>query len=420
MDKLTRSKLFAMSAAVGSTAAIALTGTPPTLAATGASPIRPAKNEPQLIPFYGPHQAGITTDQQSHTYFAALDLVTTQRSDLITLLQAWTKAAALMTSGQPVPTSVGGYDAKPIADSGENVGLSPSRLTITIGFGAGMFAKDGVDRYGLAAKRPAAFIDLPKFNGDQLVEARTGGDLSIQACADDPQVAFHAVRQLTRLAMNATQVRWVQAGFVSGAGADRTPRNLMGFKDGTQEPTDAHRFVWANGEQRWMQGGTYLVARRIRIAIEHWDQMNVGFQEQTIGRSKQSGAPLGMHHEADPLPLGLNDKDGNPVIAEAAHVRVANAATNDGIQILRRGYAYNDGVSFVSERWPPWRQAMEYDAGLLFVSYQRDPMTGFIPMFTKMAKLDMLNQFTTHVGGGMFAIPGGVAPGEYLGQRLFN
>jgi deferrochelatase/peroxidase EfeB len=306
-------------------------------------------------------------------------------------------------------------------DSGETVGLAPARLTLTFGFGPDLFLKDGADRFGLAAQKPDALATLPRFVGDKLIDAKTGGDLSVQACADDPQVAFHAIRQLARLGSGAAQIRWVQSGFLSPPDRAGTPRNLMGFKDGTQTVTDPATFVWAGNEApAWLRGGTYLVVRRIRIVLEHWDQMKLAFQEQTIGRQKMSGAPIGRQHEFDALPLDANDKDGNPVIAENAHVRLANASTNNGAQILRRGYSYNDGVDFTTERWPPWRQGMEYDAGLLFVSYQRDPRTSFIPMFDKMAKFDMLNQFVTHTGGGLFACPGGTANGTYLAQRLFE
>ena len=62
-------------------------------------------------------------------------------------------------------------------------------------------------------------------------------------------------------------------------------------------------------------------------------------------------------------------------------------ASNDGAHILRRPYSYNDGVNFTSERWPPWRQGMEYDAGLFFICYQRDPRTGFVKIFEKMSKI---------------------------------
>jgi deferrochelatase/peroxidase EfeB len=414
--KLTRSGLFGVSAAVG--ASLGLAHARAALASPEGS--TEANVSTAVEAFYGDHQAGIVSEQQSHSYFASFDVTATKRAELVAMLAAWTDAAASMSVGSPVKSVKSAYDDKTLVDSGEAVGLSPSRLTITFGFGPGLFESGGVDRFGLAPRRPAALVDLPRFNGDQMIEGKTGGDLSVQACADDPQVAFHAVRQLARLAGSAATIRWVQAGFQSNPAGKETPRNLMGFRDGTQT-ADAKAFVWAAPDSpRWMRGGTYLIARRIRIALEHWDQMNVAFQEQTIGRSKASGAPLGATHEMDALPLAATDKDGNLVIAENAHVRVANASTNDGAQILRRGYSYNDGSSMVAERWPPWRQAIEYDAGLFFMSYQRDPRTSFIPMLAKMSKIDMLNQFATHVGSGIFAIPGGVAKGEYIGQHLLE
>jgi deferrochelatase/peroxidase EfeB len=376
-------------------------------------------------PFWGEHQAGITTPVQSHSYFAALDLKTANRDDVIKMLRGWTAAAAHMAAGQAA-APIGQDLTLPAPDTGEALGLPAARLTLTFGFGAGLFVEDGKDRYGLAARRPAALVDLPRFNGDQLVETRTGGDLSIQACADDPQVAFHAVRQLARLAYGAAQVRWAQTGYMTQPAGESTPRNLMGFKDGTSNPAVADpkvmsKFVWVGDEgPGWMRGGSYVVSRRIRIALEHWDRMNVAFQEQTIGRHKYSGAPLGGKGEFDPLDLDANDKDGNPVIPESAHVRLAAAASNAGAQILRRPYSYNDGVDFTAERWPPWRQGMEYDAGLFFICYQRDPRTGFIKIFENMAKFDMMNQFVTHTGGGLFACPGGIAKGEFIGQRLFD
>jgi deferrochelatase/peroxidase EfeB len=292
---------------------------------------------------------------------------------------------------------------------------------VTFGFGAGLFEKDGHDRYDLASRRPAALADLPRFNGDQLTPERTGGDLSIQACADDTQVAFHAVRQLARLAYETAEVRWAQTGFLSRPTDGGTPRNLLGFKDGTHTPAQVDKVVWVDDEgPDWMRGGSYLVTRRIRMALEHWDRTNVSFQEQTIGRQKLSGAPLGLNDEFAPLGLDRTDKDENPIIPDGAHVRLANAASNGGAEIFRRGYSYNDGVNFTAERWPPWRQGMEYDAGLFFLCYQRDPRTGFVQIFENMAKLDMLNQFVTHTGGGLFACPEGVREGEFIGQRLFE
>jgi deferrochelatase/peroxidase EfeB len=376
-------------------------------------------------PFWGKHQGGIATPAQSHSYFAAFDLTTTKREDVVALLRSWTEAAEKLTRGLPAAPLNDVPDAAP-GDSGDTLELSSARLTITFGFGPGLFEKDGSDRYGLAKHRPEALIDLPRFVGDQLVPERTGGDLSVQACADDSQIAFHAVRQLARLAYQTAQIRWTQNGFIPGYDSRETPRNLMGFKDGTinvpaGNPKATEKFVWVGDEgPTWMQGGSYLVARPIRIALEHWDRMKLAFQEQTVGRQKRSGAPLGGKREADPLNLAANDADGNPVIAENSHVRLAAPESNDGAQILRRPYSYDNGVSFTAERWPPWRQGMEFDAGLFFICYQRDPRTGFVKIFDKMARFDMLNQFVTHVGGGLFACPAGTAKGEYIGQRLFE
>jgi deferrochelatase/peroxidase EfeB len=408
---MSRRSLLLASAALGSTLGLAAKPAA-ALAASGGD----------TEPFFGSHQAGILTQQQRHTYLATFDVISQKREDVIALLKTWTAAAERLTTGRPVQSTGGGYDASiEIPDSGETAGLSPTRLTLTFGFGPDLFVKDGQDRFGLVAQRPAPLATLPVFAGDKLIEGKTGGDLSVQACADDPQVAFHAIRQLARLGAATAQIRWVQTGFLSPPDAKGTPRNLMGFKDGTQTVSDVKKFVWAGREApRWMQGGSYVVVRRIRIVLQHWDQVKVSFQEQTLGRQKASGAPLGRTHEFDALPLSATDKDGNLIITENAHVRLANESTNNGAQILRRGYSYNDGVDFTTERWPPWRQGMEYDAGLLFVCYQRDPQTAFIPMFTRMAKIDMLNQFVTHTGGGLFACPRGVTPGRYLGQELFE
>lgn len=410
------------------------------------------------LPFFGAHQAGIATPLQTHLVFASFDVTAESRSTLVGLLRDWTEAAARLTAGN-LSAPPGAAPSEPPGDSGEVLGLGPGRLTLTFGFGPGLFEKNGKDRYGLAANRPAALVDLPRFNGDQLDPAYTGGDLCIQACADDSATAFHAIRQLARMGApddaasgyggktagaaaaydakpGAATLRWLQAGFLPGYLSADTPRNLFGFKDGTQNPGRPHSAersdgktigngsfedaVWVADEgPDWMRGGSYLVVRRIRMALQHWDNTGLSFQEQVFGRKKTTGAPLTGGDEFTPLDLGAADQDGNPVIADNAHVRLGSAAANDGARILRRAYSYNDGLKVIAERWPPWRQGLEYDAGLIFIAFQRDPRTGFIKIFDRMSKFDMLNQFTTHIGSGIFACPGGVAHGAFIGTSLF-
>jgi len=388
-----------------------------------AIPVQPT--QPGIEPFYGKHQGGIATAMQGNTYFIAFDMDdTAKREDLIKLLRAWTDAAAKMCAG-PAHFDPKADVNQPSQESGATVVIPASRLTMTFGFGATLFEKDGKDRYGLAKSRPEALVDMPRFAGDQLVPERTGGDLSIQACADDPQVVEHAVRRLVKLASGTASMRWAQMGFSGGFKPGETGRNLMGFKDGTiNVPTnneqEMNKFVWVGKEgPAWIQNGSYMVIRPIRISLEHWDEMKTSFQEETVGRQKTSGAPIGKKNEFDKLDLDAIDKDGNPVTTENSHAAMSAPENNDGAQILRRAFSFDNGITKIAERWPPWRQLMTFDAGLLFQCYQKDPRTGFIKLFAKMAQIDMLNQFTTHIGGGLFACPPGAKPGGYIGENLF-
>jgi deferrochelatase/peroxidase EfeB len=388
-------------------------------------------------PFWGAHQGGIVTDTQQHTVLAAFDLRATNRAELVALLGAWTSLAGALTQGQaptvpiyapPAAAQRSAYadvtDASTTADSGEAAGLGPARLTITVGFGAGLFSTGGTDRYGLAAQRPAALVDLPRFPGDELVADESGGDLFLQACADDPQVAFHAVRSIARIAPDVATLRWTQVGY-SPSNTGGTPRNLMGFKDGTMNsnahpPADLDATMWVGAEgPEWMRGGSYLVYRRIRIALEHWDRLAPSQQEQVIGRHKDSGAPLGHDDEFAALDLSATDPHGKALIPAEAHVRLAAPESNQGAVIVRRAFSYNSGTTPFTERWPPWRQALEYNAGLLFLAYQKDPRTAFVPIFSRLAITDALNQFTTHTASAIFAVPpGATAPGDWIGRTL--
>jgi deferrochelatase/peroxidase EfeB len=378
----------------------------------------------QIEPFWGAHQAGIATAMQRATYFIAFDLVSRRRDDLIGLLKAWTLAAARMSAG-PAQFDPAADPNQPSEESGATVGLPAARLTITFGFGRTLFTAQGEDRFGLAHRLPDALVDLPRFPGDQLIPERTGGDLSVQACADDPQVVEYAVRRLAKLARGVAVMRWAQMGFNGGFNPAETPRNQMGFKDGTinvpvDNPQAMSRYVWVGDEgPAWMRAGSYMVIRPIRIALDHWDDMKVSFQEETVGRHKASGAPIGKTGEFDDLGLERTDADGNPILAENSHAALAAPENNGGVQILRRAFSYDNGVARIAERWPPWRQLVTFDAGLLFQCYQKDPRSGFIPLFARMATIDMLNQFTTHVGSGLFACPPGASPGGFIGEGLF-
>jgi deferrochelatase/peroxidase EfeB len=365
------------------------------------------------VSFYGKHQAGIATPAQDRLHFAAFDLVSEDPRALRELMREWTVAAAEMTAGEMVG-NVNDVPLAPPDDTGETVGLLPSSLTVTFGFGPGLFEKPAL---GLAARRPAGLKPLPPLPGDELDPAESGGDICVQACADDPQVAFHAIRNLARIGRGTVVTRWSQLGFGRTSSTSRsqdTPRNLMGMKDGTAniraEDADAmERSVWVGGEgPGWMHGGSYLVTRRIRMLLEVWDRASLRDQERTIGRQKYSGAPLGGSDEFEPLPLEAK-QNGRPLIPADSHVRLASASENDGARILRRGYSFTDGVD---------ESLGELEAGLFFICFQRDPAKQFVPIQRRLGQIDALNEYIKHVGSAPFAVPPGVRPGGYVGEGL--
>ncbi|PSJ27695.1 deferrochelatase/peroxidase EfeB [Streptosporangium nondiastaticum] len=373
----------------------------------------PAASAGDAVPFLGEHQAGIATPVQDRLHFAAFDVTTTDRAALVKMLQEWTAAAARMTAGHEVGEgAVQDNDELPPDDTGEALGLKPSRLTLTFGVGPGLFEKDGKDRFGIKDRRPKALIDLPAFPGDNLDAARSGGDLCVQACADDPQVAVHAIRNLARIGMGKVAIRWSQLGFgkTSSTTPDaQTPRNMMGFKDGTRNiaGTDTERLgkhVWVGEKEGpdWMVGGSYLVARRIRMHIETWDRTSLAEQEDVFGRDKSEGAPVGKQREHDEPLLKAMKPD--------AHVRLAHPDSNNGVTILRRGYSFTDGTDGLGR----------LDAGLFFIAYQKDVRDGFVPLQTNLARNDALNEYIQHVGSAIFAVPPGVRDkGDWWGKALF-
>jgi deferrochelatase/peroxidase EfeB len=367
------------------------------------------------VAFFGEHQAGISTAVQDRLFFASFDLETESRTELRELMEAWSQAAREMTEGRMIGTENDVLLAPP-DDTGEAKGLPASNLTITFGFGPSVFDRPGL---GLGAQKPAALKPLPPLPGDELNGLESDGDICIQACADDPQVVFHAIRDLARIGRGTVTLRWSQLGFGRTSTTSReqeTPRNLFGMKDGTanikaEDDEAMNKYVWVDEGPAWIRGGSYVVTRRIRQVLEVWDRSSLEDQENTIGRKKYSGAPLGEESEFDPLPLEVKGDNGEPVIPTNAHVRLASAQENDGLRILRRGFSFTDGVD---------QSLGELEAGLFFIAFQRDPEKQFVALQRKLGVHDALNEYIKHVGSAVFAVPRGAQQGEYVGQSLLS
>ncbi|MFI1223966.1 MULTISPECIES: iron uptake transporter deferrochelatase/peroxidase subunit [unclassified Streptomyces] len=363
--------------------------------------------------FHGKHQPGITTPLQARGHLVAFDLVAgAGRKEAAALLRRWSAVAKELMAGRP---AAGGPDG-PGHDTGIALDAGPSSLTVTFGFGRTFFA-----RTGLTARLPAALDPLPAFSSDHLDAERSDGDLWAQIGADDALVAFHALRALQKEAAGAARVRWQMNGFNRTPGATARPmtaRNLMGQIDGTGNPKPADEdfdrrvFVPASPKdpQEWMEGGSYAVVRRIRMLLDDWEKLPVERQERVIGRRKADGAPLSGGTETTEMDLDKAGPDGRLVIPDNAHARISSPEKNGGAAMLRRPFSYHDGIA---EDGAP-------DAGLLFVCWQADPFRGFVPVQRKLDRGDALSPFLRHEASGVFAVPGGAAEGEYVGQRLLE
>ena len=376
-------------------------------------------------PFRGDHQAGITTPAQDNMFTAAFDVSTTDVEELKTLLSDWAVAAEQMAAGELIGGQPSSNKQLPPKDTGEAWGYKPNGLTITFGVGKGLFVDaDGKDRFGLAAKMPAVLKEgMPSFAGDQLHAAQSDGDLLVQACSNDAQVCVHAIRNLTRIAFGTAALRWSQVGYgrTSSTSVDQeTPRNLFGFKDGTNnikaEDSDdqLNEHLWVqkgdDAAAEWMTGGTYYVARRIHMLAEVWDRLRLIEQEQTMGRDKRYGAPLSIANptksseEFTAVDYTAKDDKGETLVPADAHIAVVSPEQNQGRRMLRRGYNYTDGSDSLGL----------LQTGLFFIAFVRDPRTNFYPILDRMTKSDALQEYLKHEASALFAIPPGVKEGDTM------
>lgn len=376
----------------------------------------------RFIDFEGPHQTGITAlPIPEQGLIASFNVHARNRAELTSTLRELTDEIRGLMAGKPPETRDPAY---PPVDSGI-LGEKPpaDNLSIVVGVGASLF--DG--RFGLADRKPRELVTMPFLANDRLDPKLSHGDISIIFESGHNDTMQFALRQLMRRTRSDLVLRWMIDGYARGIGAGRaatshsgteatTPRNLLGFKDGTSnldvaDPAVMDRHVWVGAdddEPAWAVGGTYQAVRIIRNFVEFWDRTQLVEQEALIGRSKVSGAPLGMTGEFDD-PDFSEDPDGKRIKLDA-HIRLANPRTPETEQnlILRRGFNYSRGFD----------GAGRLDQGLAFVAYQRSLQKGFLAVQERL-KGEPLEEYIMPVGGGFFfVLPGVTGHDRFLGDRL--
>lgn len=372
----------------------------------------------RLEPFEGDHQHGVATTPQAHATVLALDLLPgAGKEDLRRLLTVWTDDIRRLTQGRPT-----------LGDPQPDLAAPAAGLTITVGVGPRAVALTG-------RPAPAWLRPLPAFTVDKLTPAYSDGDILAQVCADDPTVVAHAVRALLTDLPGIATLRWMQRGFRRPAGSASSMRNLMGQIDGTINPdpsgADFADLVWVGSEgPEWLAGGTGMVVRRIAMNLDVWDQLSRTDKEQVIGRTLADGTPLSGGGPTDKVDLKAVDASGLAKIPMFAHTRHASAQGSRD-RFLRRPYSYDEplvplgsvaAAPLASVAAAPLASVAgtTSNAGLLFITFQRDIDEQFVPVQKRLEKPDLLNKWTTPIGSAVFAILPGCRAGEILGQALLG
>jgi deferrochelatase/peroxidase EfeB len=378
-------------------------------------PGRDARAAGTALPFHGPHQAGIVNPPPAAGLVAAFNVLATTPEDLQRLFRLLTARIAFLMAGGTPPA----VDPRfPPNDSGIlGPVILPDGLTVTLSVGAALFD----ERFGLQALRPRQLVAMPRFLNDAPDRDWMHGDLLLQICANTPAATLHALRDIIKQTPSLLRIRWKQEGFLPaglGDASAETPRNLLGFKDGTAnlDPTDAalmDAMVWVGARQdepEWARGGSYQVVRIIRNFVERWDRTPLREQERIFGRRREDGAPLGGSTEHQAFDYA-DDPEGQRIALDA-HIRLANPRTAETAhsRILRRPFNYSRGIT----------RAGQLDMGLLFICFQADLQAGFVAVQNRLNG-EPLEEYIRPTGGGyFFVLPGAAGPDAYLGQGLFQ
>ncbi len=346
------------------------------------------------VDFDGVHQAGIETPTQACLNLVGFNLkASVDKAGLNRLMRLWTEDARELCAGRT-----------PLGSVEPEMNAWPANLTLTVGFGERAF------EIAAPAKKPGWLRSIPAMKRDALRSEWGQSDLVLQICSDDPVMCAWAMRHMTRAAKDYVDTAWVQQGFMNAYGSipkGQTPRNLFGQLDGSVNPHDPEEYaeqVWIDNPAGFV-GSTSMVVRRIAMNLDEWELLDRRSREEAVGRTLTDGAPLTGGGEFSEPDLSAVDEYGLPVIDRNSHMaRAMPPADHPEQRFMRRPYNYN---------LPPAPESEELsNAGLIFITFQKDPETQFIPVLKRLDEADRLNEWITHIGSAVYWVPPGTSIGE--------
>ena len=245
-------------------------------------------------------------------------------------------------------------------------------LTAVVGVGSQAY-----DRV-LGGTRPVALHTFEPIEGVRHRAPSTPGDLLFHLRAARTDLVFELeARILERLAGAVTVVDEV-AGF-----GYFDERNLLGFVDGTANPTgaEAAAAVLIGEEDPAFTGGSYVIVQKYLHDLTAWEALPVAEQERVIGRSKVADVEM--------------PEDVKPIDSHVAATTLLDERGGER-QILRRNM--------------PFGRPGSGEFGTYFIGYAADPSTTeqmLINMFVGRPEgtYDRILDFSTAVTGTLFFVP---------------
>jgi porphyrinogen peroxidase len=235
--------------------------------------------------------------------------------------------------------------------------------------------------------RPAELHPFVEIRGGDRIAPSTPGDLLLHIRAERHDLCFELATQIMAALGDAVKLEDEVDGF-----RYFDERDLLGFVDGTENPTNVEAIDAAiiGSEDAVFAGGSYVIVQKYLHDLAGWNALPTEVQERIIGRTKLADIEL--------------DDAVKPTSAHNALTTIVEDGRE--VKILRQNMAFG--------------RAGEGEFGTFFIGYAKSPrpteqMLRNMFIGRPPGNYDRLLDFSRAVTGGLFFVPSlaflnGVAP----------